>query len=65
MLRLFNIGNVLVETAGSRGDIEFNLVPDPDAVQEAILQEKQRYEREFELLAAREIRSRLRSTLNL
>ena len=64
-LRLFNMGNVLIETAGSMGDIRFDLVSNPVAVQEAILQEKQRYEEEIERLTAQEIRHQLRSLLAL
>lgn len=41
--RMFGYGDVLIETAGSRGDFTFDHVPDPDQVQRIVFEYRERF----------------------
>lgn len=43
--RLFNYGTIQIKTAGDAGNLQLDLIPDPDQFQQIIIEDRQNYER--------------------
>lgn len=43
--RLFNYGTIELKTAGDAGNLQLDLIPDPDQFQQIIIQDRQNYEK--------------------
>ncbi len=43
--RLFNYGTIEIKTAGNAGNLELDLIPNPDQFQQIIIEDRQRYEK--------------------
>jgi len=62
--RLFNYGDIEIKTAGSAGNLYLDLIPNPDHVQQIIIEDRQRYEHRQQQQHRNSVRAELESWLD-